>query len=221
MSVPDPILIVGAGGHGRGILEILRAAAASEGKACPVAGFLDDDPKALAAKPGGLPVLGALDQAPRLIQSGHRFVIGVGEPRIRRAVAGRLEAWGALFVTAVHPSAILYSEVSVAPGCVIGAGVVVAAATRLREHVLLNLNATVGHDCLLERCATVGPGANVGGNVTMREGAFVGLNGTILPGRTLGAASQLGAGSVLLEDLEAGCTAFGVPARVVSRPEVR
>jgi sugar O-acyltransferase (sialic acid O-acetyltransferase NeuD family) len=217
----EPILIVGAGGHGRGILEILRAVAAAAGAACPVAGFLDDDPYVLAATPGGLPVLGNLDEAPRLIGSGHRFLIGVGEPRIRSAVADRLAKNGAVFATAVHPSAVLYGDVSVAPGCVIGAGVIVAAGTRLCDHVLLNLNATVGHDCLLERFATVGPGANIGGNVTLGEGAFVGLNGTVVPGRSLGSASQLGAGSVLLEDLEAGCIAFGVPARVVGRTEQR
>jgi sugar O-acyltransferase (sialic acid O-acetyltransferase NeuD family) len=221
VSTLEPIVIVGAGGHGRGILEILRAVAAVAGAACPVAGFLDDDPGVLAAKPGGLPVLGSMEEAPRLIRGGHRFLIGVGEPRIRRAVADRLASNGAVFAAAVHPSVIMYGEVSVAPGCVLGAGVVVAAATRLCDHVLLNLNATVGHDCLLDRFATVGPGANIGGNVTMGEGAFVGLNGTVLPGRSLGPASQLGAGSVLLENLEAGCIAFGVPARVVGRTEQR
>ena len=221
MSALEPVLIVGAGGHGRGILEILRAVAVVAGTACPVAGFLDDDPSVLAAMPGGLPVLGSLDEAPGLIRSGHRFLIGVGEPRIRRAVADRLAMNGAVFATAVHPSVIMYGDVSVAPGCALGAGVVVAAATRLCDQVLLNLNATVGHDCLLERFATVGPGANIGGNVRMGEGAFVGLNGTVLPGRGLGPASQLGAGSVLLDDLEAGCIAFGVPARVVGRTEQR
>ena len=99
----------------------------------------------------------------------------------------------------------------------VAAGVVVAAATQLGPHSLLNLNATVGHDCILGRFATVGPGANLGGNVRMEEGAFVGLNGTVLPGRALGAWSTLGAGSVLLEDLREATTAFGVPARVIRR----
>lgn len=217
MSGNSPIVIAGAGGHGRGVLEILRAVANAEGTSCPVVGFLDDDPALAGGSCGGLPILGGMREVPRLVREEHRFLIGVGEPKVRRAVAARLAGDRAALTVAVHPSAILYGEVQVGPGCVIGAGVVVAAATRLGEHVLLNLNATVGHDCVLERFATVGPGANIGGNVTMGEGAFVGLNGTVLPGRRLGADSQLGAGSVLLEDLEAGCVAFGVPARIVGR----
>jgi sugar O-acyltransferase (sialic acid O-acetyltransferase NeuD family) len=221
MSTRERIVIVGAGGHGRGVLEVLRAAAAAKGEECPVIGFLDDDPAVFSATPGGLPVLGDMKKVPRLVGDGCRFLIGVGEPRVRRAVALRLAESAASFAVAIHPSATLYGEVRVETGSVVGAGVVVAAATRLEAHVLLNLNATVGHDCVLAPFATVGPGANIGGNVWMGEGAFVGLNGTVLPGRTLGEHSQLGAGSVLLEDLAANCIAFGVPARVVGRVEDR
>lgn len=209
------IVIVGAGGHGRGILEILHAAAEARGLSCSVRGFLDDAPGTRTSV-AGLPILGSVERASEL-RTENRFVIGIGDPRVRAAVARKLDGLSASYATAVHPSAILYREVSTGDGTVIGAGVVVAAATRLGPHSVINLNATVGHDCVLSAFATVAPGANLGGNVHMKEGAFVGLNGTVLPGRTLGAWSTLGAGSVLLEDLGDGTTAFGVPARVVQR----
>lgn len=211
----DSIVIVGAGGHGRGVFEILAASARARGAANPVRGFLDDAPGARASV-AGLPILGGIDQAASLREQ-NRFLIGIGDPRARAKVAGVLDEIGVEYASAVHPSAVLYGDVSVGAGTVVAAGVVVAAATRLGPHTLLNLNATVGHDCEFGRFATVGPGANLGGNVRMEEGAFVGLNGTVLPGRALGAWSALGAGSVLLEDLVAGATAFGVPARVIRR----
>jgi sugar O-acyltransferase (sialic acid O-acetyltransferase NeuD family) len=217
MSGAAPIVIIGAGGHGRGILEILLAAARATGAECPVVGFLDDDPGLVGAMRGGRPVLGGLDELPRLMATGHQFLLGVGDPRARREQAGRITAAGIVYARAVHPRATLYSDVEVAPGCVVAAGVTVAAATRLGEHTLLNLNATVGHDCVLEAFATVGPGANIGGNVKFGQAAFASLNATVLPGLTVGANSQVGAGSVLLEDLEPDRVAFGVPARVVSR----
>ena len=209
------IVIVGAGGHGRGILEILIAAAEARGAGSPVRGFLDDAPdrRDMIA---GLPLLGGTGRAAEL-KSAHRFVLGIGDPKTRAAVAAGLDELGVAYASAVHPSATLYRDVRLGDGTVVAAGAVVAAATRLGRHALLNLNATVGHDCELSDFATVGPGGNVGGNVRMGEGAFVALNGTVLPGRALGAWSILGAGSVLLEDLAAGATAFGVPARVVHR----
>jgi sugar O-acyltransferase (sialic acid O-acetyltransferase NeuD family) len=214
------IVIVGAGGHGRGILEILAASARARGVASPVRGFLDDAPGTRASV-AGVPILGGIRRAGELREQ-NQFVIGVGDPRARARVASALDEIGVEYARAVHPSAILYGDVSLEEGAVIAAGVVVAAATKLGAHALLNLNATVGHDCELGRFATIGPGANLGGNVRMEEGAFVGLNGTVLPGRSMGAWSTLGAGSVLLEDLRDATTAFGVPARVIRRAgEVR
>lgn len=215
-----PIIIIGAGGHGRGILEILKAAAEAQGRSCPAAGFLDENPEMSGARRGGLPVLGALEQAPALARSGYLFLLGVGDPRSRGLLAGRLAELALPYARAVHPRATLYSDIEIGPGCVIGAGVTVAAETRLGEHSLINLNATVGHDCILEPFATVGPGANLGGYVRMGRAAFVGLNGTVLPGRSLGENAQLGAGSVLLEDLGPNLIAFGVPARVVGRTDL-
>lgn len=217
MKSPAPIIIIGGGGHGRGILEVLLAEARAAGTPCPVVGFLDEDPSVVGSQVAGLPILGLLDEIPRLVASGHEFLLGVGDPRVRQDLAGRITAAGVVYARAVHPRATLYTDVVVAPGCVVAAGVTVAAATRLGEHTLLNLNATLGHDCVLEPFATVAPGANLGGHVRLGQAAFASLNATILPGLTVGANSQVGAGSVLLEDLEPDRIAFGVPARVVSR----
>ncbi|MCA9728099.1 MAG: NeuD/PglB/VioB family sugar acetyltransferase [Candidatus Eisenbacteria bacterium] len=208
------IVIAGAGGHGRGILEIL-VAAQERGDDATVEGFLDDTVVA-GTTIAGIPVLGPLSRAAELASSC-RFLLGIGDSRARAAVAARLSAHGVRYHRAIHPAATLYRDVQVEDGAVVAAGVVVAAASHLGPHTLLNLNATLGHDCRMATFATVGPGGNIGGHVTLEEGAFVGINGTVLPGRSLGAWSTVGAGSVLLEDLPPGATAFGVPGRIVHR----
>lgn len=209
------IVIIGAGGHGRGILEILRAASQQADLPCPVLGFLDDRDELQAGTCGGLPILGRMGHARQWADDGVRFLVGVGDPIVRRRVVRTLD--GLRFATAVHPSATLYGEVTVGEGAVIAAGVVVAAATSLGAHALLNLNATVGHDCHLDAFATVAPGSNLGGFVRLGEAAFVGLNATVVPGRVIGREARLGPGSVLLEDLGDRRVAFGLPARVVDR----
>lgn len=210
------VVILGAGGHGRGILEILRAAGQDRGDSPPVRGFLDDDPAQSGREIAGLPVLGTTALLPEIVRE-HRILVGLGDPDPRRVLAERAAQAGAEFAVAVHPSAVLYGRVEVGPGAVVGAGAVIAADTRLGPHALVNLGATVGHDCVLGDCATIAPGANLGGFVTMEDGSFVGLGAVVVPGRRLGAGARLGPGSVLLEDLAPGAIAFGVPARVVDR----
>ena len=210
------IVIVGAGGHGRGILEILIAAAHERGDGPAVQGFLDDDSTRSGSEVGGVPILGTTALLPQLARE-HDFVIGLGDPDPRRMLAERIVECGGEFRTAVHPSSVLYGNVTASPGVVVGAGAVVAAETWLGPHVLINLGATVGHDCRLEAYATVAPGVNIGGFVTMEEGSFAGLGAVITPGLRLGAGSKLGPGSVLLENLGADRIAFGVPARVIDR----
>ena len=210
------VVIVGAGGHGRGILEILRAVALRTREPLLVRGFLDDDPERTGEEVGGVPVLGTTSLLGELARE-HRFLVGLGDPDPRRLLAERIVGAGGAFADAIHPGAVLYGDVSVGPGVVVGAGVVVAASSELGPHVLVNLGATIGHDCRLGPYATVAPGVNMGGCVTMEEASFAGLGAVIVPGLRLGAGSKLGPGSVLLEDLGADRIAFGVPARVVDR----
>ena len=216
---------MGAGGHGRGILESIVASLAEQVRnpsgAGPVLGFLDDGDQMSGREIAGVPIVGRLDSAPEWIARGCRFLVGLGDPLPRARVVNQLQSWGAEFASVVHPRATLYREVEVGEGSVIAAGVVIAASTRLGAHTLINLNATVGHDNTLEDFATVCPGANLGGGVTLKTGAFVALGVTIIPGVEMGAWSKVGPNSAVLEDVGEGRIVFGSPARLVGRTTER
>lgn len=49
------------------------------------------------------------------------------------------------------------------------------------------------------------------------RGASVGAGAVILPGVTVGERAMVGAGAVVIDDVPAGCTVVGNPARVVRR----
>ncbi len=216
MSGATGWIIVGAGGHGRGILEAAVAARSAQ-DAEEVIGFLDDGEDKQGTEIAGVPVLGKIEAAPEWIARGCHFLIGLGDPLPRARLVSRLETMGAKFASVVHPRATLYRDVTLGRGVVIGAGVVIAASTRLDDHSLVNLNATIGHDTVLEEFATVCPGANLGGFVTLETGAFVALGVTVIPGKRLGAWSKAGPNSAVLEDVAAGRIVFGSPARIVGK----
>jgi sugar O-acyltransferase (sialic acid O-acetyltransferase NeuD family) len=214
VSVDQTVVIIGAGDHGRGTLEILREAG-RHGSSCEVIGFLDDSPQKGGVTVGGLPVLGGLDwiDSERVAQIS--YLIGIADARIKQQIARRLEDKPLQFISAIHPSAIVANGVRIAAGAIINAGVAIAYDTLIGEHTTVNLNATIGHDCLIGPYSTVAPGANIAGRVRLIEGCEVGLNAAVTPGVEIGAWSRVGPGSIVLKDVPPGQVVFGNPARIV------
>ena len=214
MSHAEKVVIIGAGDHGRGALEIFREAS-RHGCQYDVLGFLDDSQQKQGVTVGGLPVLGRLDW----IHDQHRpeigYVIGIADTRAKQRIAQRLDERSLTFVSAVHPSAFIANGVRVAPGALINAGVAIAYDTLIEEHTTVNLNATIGHDCVVGRFSTISPGTNIGGRVRLGEGCDIGLNAAVGKGLQIGEWSSIGPGTVVIKDVAPGQSVFGNPARTV------
>jgi sugar O-acyltransferase (sialic acid O-acetyltransferase NeuD family) len=216
VSDAERLVIIGAGDHGRGALEICREAS-RHGRGYDVLGFLDDSPDKQGIEIAGLPVLGRLDW----IHEGHRpeirYVMGIAGTRAKHSIARRLDGRSLTFVSLIHPSAFVANGVRVSPGALINAGAAIAYDTCIEAHTTVNLNATIGHDCVLGRFSTVAPGANIAGRVRLGEGCDVGLNATVGKGLQVGAWSSIGPGAVVIRNVAAGQQVFGNPARAVPR----
>jgi acetyltransferase-like isoleucine patch superfamily enzyme len=63
----------------------------------------------------------------------------------------------------------------------------------------------------------LGPHALSQGRVTVQEGANLGVGVSVAPGVVIGAWSTVGAGAVVIRDVEPGSTVVGVPARPIRR----
>mgnify|MGYP000231293377 CR=1 FL=1 len=74
----------------------------------------------------------------------HEAVCAVGTTR-RSAFIQRVAEMGFRFVTVVHPTAHISRASTVGEGCVLSAGVVVAAQTTISHHVIVNRGVLIGH----------------------------------------------------------------------------
>ena len=201
---------MGAGGHGREVLDVVEAMNRRE-PAFQVLGFLDDNS-------GGGDVLarrsvGVVGTVADLASAGADYLVAIGSPEVRRRVDRLATELGLRAAVVVHPSATIGSDVVLGPGTVVTAGVRLTTNIRLGRHVHLNVNVTVSHDCRLGDYVTMNPGARACGNVTLDEGVTLGAGATVIPARTVGRWTVVGAGGVVVHDLPAGVTAVGVPAR--------
>lgn len=217
MATLVPLVLIGCGGHASDVLSVIEACNGTVPR-YRVLGYLDDDPVAdghrLTAR--GVGRLGAIDAAAS-IDAGYALGIGYPEPRAR--VLARLRSLGELAGPLLHPDARLATGVVVEPAVVVFDGVRIGPLARLALGSMVGRGSVVGHDTVIGELASIMPGAVVSGDCSIGAGALVGSNSTVLEGRSVGPGARLGAGAVLLDDLPPGCTAAGVPARVVRRPQ--
>jgi len=204
------IAVIGAGGHGRVVLEVVRAAGLHR-----VVAFLDADPLLTGTKVLGVEVLGQINLLPRLKQQRkiRGAVVGVGDNRVRKQLGQVVVEAGLELVSAVHPRAIVSPSATVGAGCVVCAGAVVGTEAKLARSVIVNTSAVVDHECEVEECAHICPTAALAGRVKVGEGAFIGLGAKVIQCLTVGAHAVVGAGAVVVRDVPAGATVVGVPAR--------
>lgn len=202
----ERIVVVGAGGHGREVVDIVRSAFG--GSAC--AGIVDDgevDHELLQAM--GLTHLGVVTASHGTALS---YVIGIGSGQVRNQVAEML-AGRRFAAPAVHRAASIGSLVRIGEGSTIAAGARVTTNVTIGRHCYIGPNAVVSHDCVLEDFATVLPGAMVAGSVHIGQRATLGIGAVTRQNLTIGADALLGAGAVAVADVAACAVVAGVPAR--------
>lgn len=206
------IVIVGAGGHGRVVLDILLQAAEHD-----VAGFLDSNPAVHGKRVDGRRVLGSLDDLPRLRDEMEiaGAVVAIGDNGVRRDFAERIELMGLELVRAVHPSANLARNVTLGTNVVVAAGALVCAHCHVGDSVILNTGCIIDHETMIGTAAHICPGARIAGRVTVESGAFVGIGATVIQSVRIGYEGIVAAGAVVIRDVPPMTTVAGVPAREI------
>lgn len=207
-----PTIILGAGGHAKVLLDMLRLSDRS------VLGVTSRDAAGQGQRFCDLPVLGGdavlADYSPDRVE----LVNGVGfarEAAWRADVFKRGQTAGFRFVTLVHPGATVAAGVELGEGAQIMAGAVLQPGTVVGANAIINTRASVDHDCRIGPHTHVGPGAVLCGGVEIGEGSLVGAGATILPGVHVGNRCTVGAGALCREEVLDGAVVVGVPARRV------
>jgi len=216
MSDLQPLIVVGIGGFGRETLDVVEALERTEPHPrFRLRGAVDDAPSALNLQrlaERGVSYLGTAEDWLRSAQPCV-YLIGVGSPKVRAAIADRWDHAGHRAATAVHPTAAIGSRTLLAPGTIVCAGAQVSTNVQLGRHTHVNPNATIGHDSVLQSFVSVNPGAVVSGEVELGEGCLIGAGAVVLQGLRVGREATVGAAACVVADVAAGATVKGVPAR--------
>lgn len=209
-------LIVGAGGHGRVVLEILRAQ-----KTYTPVGFIDANPALAGTDVAGLPVFGHVNVLSKLRQRRIQFaVIAIGDNAARITYADTLRDNGFELVNAIHPTAVVSPSATLGSNVVVAAAAIIGTESRIADGVIVNTAAVVDHECEIGRGTHICPSAALAGRVRVGERAIVGLGAKIIPCMTVGNSATVGAGAVVIRDVPPFATVVGIPARIIRRAEI-
>ncbi len=208
-----PILIYGAGGFAREVLQVIVDINSIKPTWRPV-GFYVDPHIDASERIRDLPVI----KDPDWINTHQEvsLVLAVGSSAGRHQIASRLlQSRPRAFATLVHPRSWIGARVTIGPGTIVCAGALITTDITIGSHVHINIGCTIGHDALIEDYVTLNPSVNISGNVTLREGCDVGTGSIAIPHVQVGGWSVVGAGTVLIKSMEANSTIVGSPGRVL------
>lgn len=213
--MPDlpSLIIVGAGGLGRGVAALVESINART-PTWHLRGFVDDDEALHGDSVMGYPVHGDVDWLSQ--KTDLRFVTAIGDREARRHVANQLNQAPVQSTSLTHPSVSVHRTAEVEPGTILREGVATAVDFQIGPHAVLNMNCTIGHDSVLNAFVTLHPGVHISGSARLKTGVTMGSGSVVLPNITIGRDATIGAGAVVTEDLPAYCTAVGIPARPLS-----
>lgn len=207
------ILIIGASGHAKVIIDMIRQARRHE-----IVGLITEDPPSDKVF-CGYPILGGFDNLLQVSEESQAegFIAAVGDNWSRSEVARRVREnlREVDFVTSVHPSAQIAECVEIGSGTVIMAGAVVNSGSRIGRHCVINTRVSIDHDSVIGEFVSIAPGATLGGNVHVGDFSAISLGSSIIHGLSIGEHTVVGAGSVVVRDLPSYVVAYGSPAQVI------
>ena len=205
------IILFGAGGHAAVILDILKAQIAN-GEAIKIKGLLDDSGK---LEWMGYPVLGSTLKANYFNEENTYFIIAIGSNQMRDKLSKKYNHLK--YFTAIHPSAIVGSQVNIGAGTVVMPNVVINANSQIGQHVIINTGTIVEHDNWIGDYVHLSPNATLCGTVRVKPLTHVGAGATVIQGKVIGMQSVIGAGATVITDIPDQVVAVGTPAKVIKQ----
>lgn len=141
-------------------------------------------------------------------------VIAIGNPYIREKIVQKLISKETIcFPNIIAKDVRISKYVKMGIGNIICTGTILTTNISLGNFNHINLDCTVGHDVVLNDYITVYPSVNISGNVNIDDYSELGTGSKIIQGKTLAKSVVLGAGAVVVKNLEESGTYVGVPTK--------
>ena len=205
-------VIIGAGGHAKSVADVILSTGST-------VSFFEDSKKA-GQSIFGVPIISSLEEISTL--NSHFLAVGIGDNYTREKVTEEYSAKypDLRFEPIIHATAYVSPFSIVQIGSVVMAHATVGPSTMVGKGCIINTKASIDHDSQMSGFSSLGPGVVTGGNTKVGNRSAVCIGATIKHGISIGSDCVIGAMSYLNKDLSDQQTAYGVPAKVISKRAV-
>ena len=212
------IIIIGAGGHSKVIVDVIQNEQKYE-----IAGFIDNS-LPMGHKVLDYKVLGKEDEINTLFYKHEIFggIIAIGDNFIRSNVEKKIKQLcnEFKFINCVHPNSNIAFDVVMGEGNVVMAGATINTSSEISNHCIFNTNCSIDHDNKIANFVSIAPNAVTGGNVQVGEFSAIGIGATVNHNVSIGYNCIIGASSLVNKDTKSNSVYYGMPAKFIRNHEL-
>lgn len=207
------IVLIGAGGHCKVIIDIIRSRNEYE-----IVGITD---KNNVGTVFNVPIIGNDDVLNELYDKGVKYAfICVGafnNIKIRNVIYTRLKQIGYKLPVLLHKKAIVSQYASIEEGTCVMAGAIINPDAHISENCIINTGTIIEHECNINKNCNISPNCSIAGNVVVKNNTFIGIGSTVIEGINIGENVIIGAGTVVIRNVYDNCVMAGVPAKIIRK----
>lgn len=207
------IVIIGAGGVGKEVSWIIDQINGVR-KIYKVLGFIDDNKDIWGKEILGYKVLGGLDFLEEINYRGCA-AIAITDYVVKKNMTQRLNNLEIEFPIIKHPKVKVPESTTIGQGSIIYEGVIISPDVKIGNFVIVSPKCGIGHDSVIEDYVSLLWNVSISGNDHIEEGVLFGSASTIIQGKKVKNESIIGAGAVVVKDIEKKGTYVGVPSKEI------
>ena len=149
------------------------------------------------------------------LKSETEVIVAFGDNKKKEEIVGKLSKIGYDFATVISTSSYISRFAKIGKGSIICQNVTIQPNAVIGNHVIVHAGSVIEHDNVLDDFSNIAPGVKFGGCVEVGHGSYVYTGAVAIPKVKIGKYSIVGAGAVVLSNVEDNTTVVGVPARKI------
>lgn len=149
-----------------------------------------------------------------------QFIVAIGNNKVRNEIMTRINKLGGSTPTLIHPTAVISPSATIGKGVYIQANAYIWTKVRINDFCIISPGAVIAHHSSIGDACLISSQATVGASITIEKEVFIGMGSTTVTGiYKIGQKSTIGAGALVLKDVDSNAVYAGVPAKKIRSKE--
>jgi sugar O-acyltransferase (sialic acid O-acetyltransferase NeuD family) len=203
------LIIIGAGGMGRTMYDMARESIGYSIE-YDIRGFIDDNTSALDNFDNYPPLLAPIHSYQP--KEDEVFVCSIGGAARQQCMEAILNK-GGQFLTMIHATARIGTNVQIGEGTIIGAYTTIGADAKIGQYNLIQSYTVIGHDSVIGNWNRIDTHVTLVGGTIVQDGADIHTSAMISHNVTIESHSRVAACSFVIRRVKEGTTVLGNPAK--------